>query len=58
MRFNAHLAKVLALAGADESLAAPAALELPSLAPVVGDYAHDALKTAMEHDVSGRGIPR
>ena len=51
VRFNAHLAKVLALAGADESLAAPAALELPSLAPVVGDYAHDALKTAMEHDV-------
>ena len=37
VRFNAHLAKVLALAGADESLAAPAALELPSLAPVVGD---------------------
>lgn len=51
VRFNAHLAKVLTLAGADESLAAPAALELPSLAPVVGDYAHDALKTAMEHDV-------
>ena len=51
VRFNAHLAKVLALAGADESLAAPAALELPSLAPVVGDYAHDALKTAMEYDV-------
>ena len=51
VRFNAHLAKVLALAGVDESLAAPAALELPSLAPVVGDYAHDALKTAMEHDV-------
>ena len=51
VRFNAHLAKVLALAGADELLAAPAALELPSLAPVVGDYAHDALKTAMEHDV-------
>ncbi len=51
VRFNAHLAKVLALAGADESLAAPVALELPSLAPVVGDYARDALKTAMEHDV-------
>ena len=51
VRFNAHLAKVLAIAGSDASLAAPAALELPNLAPVVGSYAHDSLKTAIENDV-------
>ena len=51
VRFNAHLAKVLAIAGADAALAAPSKLELPSLAPVVGDYARDALKAAIEQDI-------
>ena len=51
VRFNAHLAKVLAIAGADAELAAPSKLELPSLAPVVGDYARDALKAAIEQDI-------
>ena len=51
VRFNAHLAKVLAIAGADAELATPSKLELPSLAPVVGDYARDALKAAIEQDI-------
>lgn len=46
--FNAHLAKVLSLAGEDESLAAPAAVELPDERPLVGASAVRALEAAIE----------
>ena len=48
LRFNAHLSKVLALAGADSSLAAPAKLELPDLEPLTGEAATAALDSAIE----------
>ncbi len=47
LRFNAHLSKVLSLAGADASLAAPAKLELPDAEPLEGDDARAALDAAI-----------
>ena len=47
LRFNSHLSKVLALAGADASLAAPAKLELPDAEPLEGDDARAALDAAI-----------
>ena len=47
LRFNAHLSKVLALAGADASLAAPAKIDLPDLEPLTGDAAVAALDAAI-----------
>lgn len=51
IRFNAHLAKVLSLVGSDAALAAPSALELPSLKPLQGDEASAALDEAIASDV-------
>ncbi|MDO5042732.1 MAG: DNA polymerase I [Slackia sp.] len=48
LRFNAHLSKVLSLAGADAALAAPAKLELPDLEPLTGGAAAAALDAAIE----------
>ncbi len=49
--FNAHLAKVLALAGEDESLAAPPSLDLPHETPLVGAQARAALEGAVSDAV-------
>ena len=51
LRFNAHLAKVLALAGADSELAAPSKLDLPDLNPLRGEEAACALEKAIEDGV-------
>lgn len=51
LRFNAHLAKVLALAGADAELAAPSKLDLPDLNPLRGEEAACALEKAIEDGV-------
>ena len=51
VRFNAHLAKVLALVGAQAESAPGAVLELPSLEPVSGDAAETALAAAIAADV-------
>ena len=51
LRFNAHLSKVLALAGADASLAAPTRLELPDAPVLTGDEAEAALDAAIEGGV-------
>ena len=51
VRFNAHLSKVLALAGASPELAAPATLDLPDLAPVEGADAWSQLKDAIDKGV-------
>lgn len=48
LRFNAHLAKVLALAGGDADLAAPSKLDLPDLEPLRGEDADRALGEAIE----------
>ncbi len=50
LRFNAHLAKILDLAGHDDALAAPATLELPSLNPLWGTAAWEYLDAAIESD--------
>lgn len=47
LRFNAHLAKVLALAGGDAALAEPARLELGDLEPLEGEAARAALDAAL-----------
>ncbi len=49
--FNTHLKKVLSLAGGDESLAEPAALELPEEPLVVGSGAMSALAEAIDGGV-------
>lgn len=51
VRFNAHLAKVLKLAGESQELAAPAVIELPPLDLVSGAQAHDALGAALASGV-------
>ena len=50
VRFNAHLAKVLSLVGADESSAAPAPLDLPDENPLGGADALDALERDLASD--------
>ena len=47
VRFNAHLAKVLSLVGGSAELAAPKALELPSLEPLEGEEAQAVLDAAI-----------
>ena len=49
--FNTHLKKVLSLAGGDESLAEPAALELPEEPLVVGSGAMSALAVPIDGGV-------
>ena len=51
VRFNAHLSKVLALAGVSPDLAAPAALDLPDLKSVEGEDAWKKLKEAIDKGV-------
>ena len=51
LRFNAHLAKVLALAGADADLAAPSKLDLPDFDPLRGEEAACTLEKAIENGV-------
>lgn len=50
VRFNAHLAKVLSLAGGNAELAAPLKLELPPIEPLRGAEAQAGLDDALAQD--------